>query len=674
VETIKARLVEDLLPDDPKGSEAKRLLGAASGYAAALRADGTCPDVDYANRTSSAWKTPRHLSRVCELAKARRLAGGEALKPKALAALDHWLAKDYKNSNWWWNQIGVPRKMGEILLLLEPDLAAAQKTKGLEILKRAKIGMTGQNRVWVSGISLARACLERDADLAAKAIDSIAGTIRTTTAEGIQPDWSFHQHGACLYAGGYGLGFSLDCARFAYYAHGTGLAFSEEKLKVLSAYILDGQVWMVRGDCFDYGATGREIARKGIDHKGRAVAAACRYMAKIPGSRQAEFAATAERLNSAKVGVKGEPSGNRYFWRSAFLVHRRPGYYVSVRMARRDLCASDGTHNKEGLRSHYLSDGVTYIFRTGTEYERIFGAWDWRRPPGITGRAAAPFAGSTKAKGARAFAGAASDGTVGVAAMDWANAARGKGYPAGQLAARKAWFCFEREVVCLGAGITCTGASPVITSVNQCLLRGEVATSEGVKEPGAYDLAGPAWVHHDSVGYVFPEKAKLYLAPGPQTGSWRSINGRYPAEKETRDVFNLWLDHGTKPQAASYVYHIVPGIETKDLPAYAKASGVEVLANTPALQAVRHKALRITGAAFYEPGAIEMDGRPFIAVDQSCIVLVRRLAGGKLRVAVCKPNADAKRPKSVTVTVSGRRGKFELPTGSHSGESVMREL
>ena len=115
----------------------------------------------------------------------------------------------------------------------------------------------------------------------------------------------------------------------------------------------------------------------------------------------------------------------------------------------------------------------------------------------------------------------------------------------------------------------------------------------------------------------------------------------------------------------------MPGIQVKDMPAYVKSSRIEVLANTAALQAVRHKELRITGAAFYEPGVLEIDGRPAIAVDQSCIVLVRELKGGKLRVAVSKPDAATKKPKPVTLTVGAKKTEIALPTGPQAGKSVL---
>src|SRR5690348_17434716 len=45
--------------------------------------------------------------------------------------------------------------------------------------------------------------------------------LRITDSDGIQADYSFHQHGAQLYSGGYGLGFANDVGRFIALAWGT---------------------------------------------------------------------------------------------------------------------------------------------------------------------------------------------------------------------------------------------------------------------------------------------------------------------------------------------------------------------------------------------------------------------------------------------------------------------
>ncbi|HTL53333.1 MAG TPA: polysaccharide lyase family 8 super-sandwich domain-containing protein [Planctomycetota bacterium] len=685
LKTIKQRLLAELLPPAEPASDAtaakaaaESLVAAARRSAAALDADGRWPDVDYADTAPSFWKPAQHLGRLVQLAKACRLAPTDAgLKTKARAALDHWLARDYKNANWWWNDIGVPQSIGQALVLLEPDLTADERKQGLAILARRGPGMTGQNRVWLSGIAITRACLEDNRELAQQAIASIASTLTQGLDEGIQADNSFFQHGACLYSGGYGMPFACDCARFAAYTQGTALAFPAETQAILAAYLLDGQAWMVRGETFDYSAIGREITRQptttSTSTRGSKLAEACAHMAQFAGPRQAEFAAAAARLQRGAVGVESEPNGDRYFWCSAFLVHRRPAYYFSVRMARTGLHCSDGLINGENKQSHYLADGATYLFQSGREYTGVFGAWDWRRVPGITARADAPFAGGTEANGMRKFAGAATDGAAAVAGMDWTNPARGTAFPANELSARKAWFCFDKEIVCLGAGITETADHPVLTSVNQCLLNGAVTCSVEQANLTGCDLTGPVWVHADGVGYVFPEKSAVHLAAGPQTGSWHNANDTYPDQPTTLPVFNLWIDHGRKPQQACYVYILVPAIAAADLPAYAKTPPVEVLENTAQLQAVRQSDRSVLGAVFYAAGTLKAPGGPTVTVDQACIVLVRNLPGGRHRIALCKPDGSRVHTDTLTVTIDDTAIPFKIPAGAATGQSIQLE-
>ena len=52
-------------------------------------------------------------------------------------------------------------------------------------------------------------------DLVAAAFRRIADEIRVSAEEGIQADFSFHQHGPCLYNHGYGSGFSTDGSAIA---------------------------------------------------------------------------------------------------------------------------------------------------------------------------------------------------------------------------------------------------------------------------------------------------------------------------------------------------------------------------------------------------------------------------------------------------------------------------
>jgi len=682
VETVKRRIYEDLLPGqpDPGSAEVQEIHKKAHGHATGLGKNGRWKDVEYRDKTPSSWKAVHHLYRLRDMAISCRLPGHDPnLEDNVLKALDHWLVKDYRNPNWWWNCIGVPRQLGDVLILMEKKLSPEQLKKGIEILRKGyRDGKwdyhgdaTGQNLVWLCSIHVVRGCLENDPDEVARPMTRIAQEIRVTSAEGVQADMSFHQHGPCLYSGGYGLGFSVDCARFAYYASGTRFAFPEKQIDILTSYILDGQQWMMRAGTFDYGAVGREIVRPGIHYRGHTLAKAGEYMARVPGKRKAEFESLAKRLRAGTD--EGAPVGSRYFCRSALLVHRRKEYYASVRMLRHGLHATDGAHNGEGPLSHRLSDGVTYILRSGREYEDIFPVWDWRRVPGITAvQSSTPCEVRTvSAQGIRTFVGAASDGTYGAAAMDFSTPARGKEFPAGQLKARKAWFFFDREFACLGAGIESASADPVITSVNQCLLREDVHSSgKADRKDGHTALKTPGWLHHDGVGYLFFEGTDACISTKTQSGSWKRIRSAVSAEEVSLPVFSVWLDHGVKPSGASYRYVVAPSLAEEDMEAYSWNHGIEFLSNTTELQAVRHRRLQILMAAFYRAGALTQPRGPSIKVDQPCIIIMHTKEGER-RISAARPDFGR---KPLNVAVGDEKIALELPGGAEAGASVTKEL
>jgi len=670
LETIRARILAPWLEPVPV-ADVERLVGA-------MRPDGSWPDIDYGNQRRSSWPTARHLTNVGVLARAyqspeSRLHGKPELQRAVLGSLDYWLEHDFQNSNWWWNQIGVPRSLAPILLLMEDDLSPAQRDRGLKILRRAKIGMTGQNLVWVTEITARRGMLEKDPALVAAAYRRIAEEIHVGTGEGIQADYSFHQHGPCLYSHGYGAGFIVDCSRIAAQVAGTRMAFSAEKIAVLSNLILDGSQWMARGSTTDFGAEGREITRQG--QTATHLAAAARYMLELPTGREDEFRALAAR---ASGGDAPALQGNRHFWCSDLMTHHRAGYYTSARMFSRRIVNTDQPCNSEGLKSHHVADGCNLVMRTGREYHDVFPVWDWQKIPGTTVEQMPQLTGSPRRKGERSFAGGVSDGTYGLAAFDFARDA---------LSARKSWFFFDDEYVCLGAGIACPTKNPVVTTVNQCHLVGDVLAATRTEaeklEPGTHALEKPAWIWHDRIAYVLVQPASVRLSNDLQRGSWSQINQQYPENEIARKVFSLWIDHGAGPQDERYAYAVVPEIERTEVEAYVARSPIRVLRNEPALQAVRHEQLDVAGMAFYEGGSVEIGRGLALVADAPCLVLLRT-SPGQLTISVSHPDNEQ---STVRLTVSGElRGEgvrvldagarcqviFDLPGGANAGSTVTR--
>ncbi len=639
--TIKERLLKDC-----QGGTSPVIVGPEI---LAMRADGSWADVDYADQERTNWKAARHLERLLTMALAyRRGATDERLNQEILArglrlGLDYWFQQDPKNPNWWWNVIGAPRTMYRILLLAEPALDADRIAKGCRIVERAKLGMTGQNLVWVAECTVARGCLQGEPLVAGEAFERIANEIQITTKEGVQPDFSFYQHGDQLYSGGYGKGFSIDCPHFAALAAGTSFAFAEDKVDIIVRYLLDGQQWMVRNRVFDYSACGRELARLG-GGSSSGLERACDDAATLGHPRTAELKAFAARLRQGVSDQTPALVGDRYFWRAEYATHHRPEFFTSVRMASKRLQFSE-TCNGENLRGELLSDGVNYLYCNGEEYRRIMPVWDWRKLPGITAEQFSQPPRPGGGRGSRTFVGGVSDGRYGLAAMDFAR---------GKLTARKAWFFFDDEYVCLGADIRCDSNTPVTTSLNQCLLQSEVVVSDskGVRRlpRGEHRLAGVCWAYHGGVTYVLPTPGALTVRCDAQTGTWKSISSPLNDTPVSMDVFSAWIDHGKQVANGSYAYVVAPGVSQARVTSYAAALPVVILANRAEQQAVAHMGLSRAELVFYAPGFCNIPGFGVVSVDQPCALMVAWSAKG-VALSAANPEHQA---LNLKVSLPGR--------------------
>ncbi len=664
LETLRHRIVASIMTSVDASQ--------AVALAASVHPDGTFADVAYDDADPCSWKPFTHLVKVLTLA--QRYAGLEQTSPAradlleaAFRALDHWLDADYQCSNWFYNIIAVPGILAQIFLLFDDELTGEPREKGLEIIARAKLDMTGANQVDAANIILYRGILERDTELITRAVTAMTGEIRLTLEDGIQPDFSYHLHDALLYNHGYGALFLSRCVALANLVAGTAFQLSADKIEILCHLILDGNQWMVRYGTKDMSATGRGIARPSGNHPSAGyLAPIVRDMLKLDTGRTAE-------LQNLLARLQGDMSvpliGNRHFWRSDYMAHHRAAYFASVRMFSDRQYNTDWPCNGEGLKCHHLADGCTYLMRTGSEYHDIFPVWDWQRIPGTTIQRTPELTGEMHLLGTSAFVGGVSDGRYGCAAFDFAR---------DDLFARKAWFFFDDEFICLGAGIRCTGADPVNTTLNQCFLNGEVTVSrDGIPHSlarGNHAIDQVDWIHHDGTTYLFPQPARVHLANEARTGTWHEINRAGSSEPVTHDVFTLWLDHGVSPMNACYAYIVAPTLTPADLEAYSAHSPVEILANEPHLQAVRHHGLGITGIAFYTPGTVAVAADLTLTVDQACL-LMARIVGGGLEITASNPensalqlNVQIQHADEHTVHTI----PFALPEGDCAGMSISR--
>jgi chondroitin AC lyase len=532
---LRTRLIASVIPTDAALIE--KLKSDAVKHAASLRPAAPGRISTTPTLIAPIGRRKGHAQRVLNMSKCFRISANlqradAALLKQTLAALDYWLANDFQNPNWWHNQIGTPQLIGESAVLIGAEhLSAAQRDKIDAIMARSTWARwTGQNLVWGVTNQILRGLIKRDAGMITQAYDRFYAEIVITPREGIQPDYSFHQHHEQFYSGGYGLAFSMDVARYTAIAWGSRWQIPPEKLDVFNGFMLDGQRWMMHYDRFDHSAVGREIVRRGLsavphDWTGGpitprgaayALANAVRLLADQPVPRRAEYrdwlrSLTARPVDDAAADAANAANalpliGNRHFWRSDYMVHHRPGWMASVRMFSDRLINTEMV-NDEGKKSQHLADGANFLYLSGNEYTGIFPAWDWTKIPGTTAEQnTLDFEDGKEigVKGKTSFVGGVSDGACGLACMDLHR---------GDLRAKKSWFFFDNSYTALGAGITSATDNPIATTINQCHLTGEVKSGEAKQ--------GERWFHHANVGYVLPGSSPTSASPptsNPATG------------------------------------------------------------------------------------------------------------------------------------------------------------
>ena len=682
LEVLKERFRADLLDGSVNADRVERLV-------ASIEDDGNWPGIDYEDVSLTGFRHRDHLDNMLHLARALQkpdspFHGEGAVRETVLSALDFWLEHDFIADNWWHNEIGTPTRMAEVLTLLEPVLSESQLDDGVAIISRANLdgfgARPGGDLVKIAEIMAQGAALAGDAAVAEAATEAIESELRITTGRGIQPDFSFHHRQDGVITVAYGRGYAAAVANYAAKAQDTVFALREEDLRLAVDLELDGLRWMrVHGVYTNPGVMNREITRRG------AVSSAGperveRWLEATNYRRQ-----DLEVLRDVRAGAR-EPAfnGNRFYWRSDYLAHQRTAYYASTRMFSSRNHSTEGTYNSEGLKNHHLADGSNFVSITGREYDGVFPVWDWQKIPGTTAvqKPGLPGANAVKNQGLTDFVGGASDDQYGFAAFDFES-------PLDPLEARKAWFYFDDAYVCLGAGIESDGDYPVATTLNQARLDGAVTVNAGegveVLESGAHAVDGASWLHHARIAYVFPAGTPVHVESGPASGHWRRITDQSWATEEevTEDLFTAWLDHGARPGDETYAYIVAPNVAADASEIQQAVDGLTVLVNTPAVQAVTHDSLGVTQLVFYEAGDLNLPDGSEVAVDQPCLVMLRRSGGEIQSITVADPTQAL---ETLTLRLSkelhGEHAEWDagaghtriavdLPSDGYAGQSVV---
>lgn len=364
-----------------------------------------------------------------------------------------------------------------------------------------------------------------------------------------------------------------------------------------------------------------------------------------------------------------------------FVQHRNDtALLVAMPSSRHPSYESINSANKRGW---YTGDGALYLY---TDHDRnVFDGANYITNERICYRVAGTTADDRKRtvwsyrKGwhpSKSFSGCLDvDKKYGVAAFDYesyhyegheadgtsdGDYGGGFTYYENDLVAKKSYFFFDKECVCLGAGINSTMDANVLTTLEhrRMIKEGQITGCEDVIADGNvmpksdFDtvISSPKWLWLEgAAGYVLPTEHDVHIERYTLPLSEAKTDIYYtPAHDEEKFIngkpyVEMSIYHGKNPTNAKYQYIILPGASESFTKEYSQDPKITVLSNTEKIQAVCKDSLRLIYIVFHEAG--DFDG---ISTDKPCIMALK-FGNGTLSLSVCEPTH---KESSVKITLN----------------------
>ncbi|WP_111710248.1 polysaccharide lyase family 8 super-sandwich domain-containing protein [Lutibacter citreus] len=633
-----------------------------------LKPDGTWTDLDYTNRQKGNWPLHKHLFRTIEMAKAFNQKENQSYKNKKLRqdillAYNWWVNKDIVNSNWWYPQIGVPQSIGVIMLLMQNEINAEQWQKGMTIMDRVEFGnKTGQNLVWVSSNIVLRSILKKDTSLVSEATGKIRKEMQMANNDvGLQPDYSFHQHGRQLQFGNYGLHFLEDQVKWMFILRNSEYNYTSKQIDLMRNYFAQGQRWVIWKDVYDINSSGRQLFPNEQLKKYKRVQKAAEEMKEIDPNH-------ADLYKS--ICGENKLIGDKHFTFSELTVKRTNKYIASIRMCSSRIKGSE-SGNGENLSGYYLADGAMYVMKTGKEYLNIYPYWDWRKIPGTTSvqdTTKLPEIGWGSYNISSDFVGGLIYDDCVITSMQ---------YKRDGITANKSYFLFPEFTVCLGAGINGEKNQHLQTTIEQCFsttpffreneknLKVEISRVNRNEDDRSF------W--HQGSGYIINEGRNIVVNSETKTSNWNNVLDWYSKKEEAKNIFTLGIDHGENVKNEKYAYAVFPNIEKEDLAETYHNQPYQIISNTKDVQAIQFN--NYTSIVFHRPGTIKINNTTKLSSNVPVILMCKQNLN-YLSIAVCDPTQKLELGQ-ITVSRIGKVDKstsvqeITFPIGIEKGTPVI---
>ena len=570
-----------------------------------------------------------------------------------------------KRNNWWDWEIGSAQHIVNIILLCEEGLMEAQINRWLEPVNKyvPYPTMTMANLVDLAYVCIGASAIQKDWQRLAISRDAIDECcVYVTKGDGFYEDGSFVQHNAIAYTGSYGPIVLEGTSKLVIATSGTCFRFADAMVDFQYRWVTEAYTpLMVHGAFFSH-VRGRSICRTSTDVSlGTSVL--------IGMLRMTSYMPEGDKLNNIKSIIKEYFNYNEAYYRKALSpdsnelltavvndtsVSARENYIFSKNYGNMDRTVAHLTKysvgislsstriakyeaiNEENRNGWYTGDGMLYIYTGVNDYEPAY----WRnvnmyRIPGTTVTTAEREIKNISERNVLTpydFVGGTAMNGYAVTAMQFDAGAPNIGFNS-TLTGKKAWFIFDNEVVCLGAGISCSDNYDALTVIeNRRLGANEAFKADGSAVSGVSGkISGKKALYIEKFGGV-------YLPDASEVCFDRVTNNNV-------SFLELYFDHGKNFTNKTYSYVLLPTMTEAEISAYSANPEIEILVNNATVMAVKDKSSGITSYVFWQAGSFNG-----VTVNKPCTVMVSSSS-----VAVADPTHKV---PDINVTVNGTAYAF----------------
>ena len=551
----------------------------------------------------------------------------EEIKTQVIDALDWLYDNAYHENlpelgNWWQWEIGIPKKLNEILAIMYDEVPKDKKIKYLKVSQYFqpyakwsafspsasyssaphKRISTGGNRIDTSLICFIRGVLMEDRTQILDGLNSVAEVGKIVTEkDGFYKDGSFVQHDNVAYNGTYatvlfdGLGMILELI--------DGTEFKIESPEINNIYdsILKGYSYLMINGGVNDSVSGRSISRDNsseIERGKDLVSSITLLSSKASKEYRNDLYSMIKKIvldnnfysvikKESKPKIKNilenimadenikplKVEGTKIFGAMDRAVYTNSKEGKVVLSMHSNRIANYETMNEENLKGWYTGDGMTYIYgKDSSSFVEFWPTADMYHLSGVTNsiNKMENKAGERREKptvSPKKFVGGVETGDVAFVGMDfisWNN----------KTTAKKSWLMIDGAVLALGSNITSTDGEIHTTIDNRILKKGkiyidgkELNKNSTIKDPKNLTINFNENYPDENIGYKIINSPELNINFTENKGSWKNIGGTLDKEI-VKQYFSVYLNHGKDPKDETYAYVILPMFSKEEVENY----------------------------------------------------------------------------------------------------------